>query len=207
MEFPNAPLCQGCSRLVFLFRICSPLLCGDTAQEKAAWIESLEAEENARRESVRAAVQAFEARQVPTRREINALLASAFGGQVTLSRASRVFPDRSAGKCSDVARAMAHGPTAALAGWLHHCWRSLGVTYSTLEVLLRQAVFTVGAETRDARRRLFLDLVPKLRRGVDPNAHAAFAAEGAGQSQMDFRRCECCPSWNHFGLRVYLAAL
>ncbi|PHJ16629.1 hypothetical protein CSUI_009554 [Cystoisospora suis] len=93
-------------------------------------------------------------------------------------RASRVFPQRGSGKCTNVRRALRHGATASLASQLHLCWKALGVTPSTLKTLLQEAVFTAGARTRSTRGQLIVGLVPSLRRGVDPQAQAAFESEG-----------------------------
>lgn len=159
--------------------------CVGTAEEKTAWTASLDAEETERLASLHAAMTAFDAKGTPILDRVNSLLVAAFQGQVTLMRASRVFPERCSGKCTSVTEAMAHDPTVALARRLHHCWRVLGVTRPTLKALLRQAVYVVGTDTWSARRRLFVGLQPDVRRGVDPKAHTAFVAEGSGECRMD----------------------
>lgn len=150
------------------------------------WIGSLEAEEDKRLSSLLAAMDAFNSEQTSVLNRVNGLLVAAFQGQVTLMRSSRVFPERSSGKCTNVAHAVGHGLTAALAHRLRQSWRVLGVTDSTLKALLRQVIFTVGRDTREERRHLFTELVPRtLRRGIAASAHAAFAVEGA-------RECRPC---------------
>lgn len=150
------------------------------------WVKSLEAEENDRLESLNASISAFEAAKTPTTDQVNALLISAFLGQLTLMRVSRVFPDRCSGKGTNVSLGLSHAPTALLSRRLHHCWKALGVTHFTLRALLQQAVFTAGAQTRNSRTGLFMNLIPYLRRGVDPKAQVAFAAEGSGQPEFVF---------------------
>lgn len=151
------------------------------ADERRLWIRVLEAEERERLESMRASLSAFESQADPTAEHIDALLVAALQGQLTLFRMSRVFPKLGASKCVDVSRALRHGPTAALACQLRRCWGALGVTDATLKSLLREAVTAVGIQTRSARVKSFSVLIPNLQRGVDPNAHEALAAEGAGQ--------------------------
>lgn len=152
-----------------------------TADERPAWLATLEAEERQHLESLRESIGALAKEEKPRPRQINALLVSAIQAQVALMRMSRVFPDRASTRRTDVNRALGHGPTAALARELHRGWKALGVSDPTLEVLLRQVVLTIGDRTRTARANLFVDLVPDLRKGVDPGAHRSLAAEGAGQ--------------------------
>lgn len=157
------------------------LPCALSAGERKLWISVLEAEERERLRSLRASASAFESQAAPTAEHMNALLVAALQGQLTLFRMSRVFPQSGASKSVDVSRAALHGPTAALARRLRQCWGSLGVTDSTLKLLLRDAVTAVGIQSRMARVKLFLDLIPHLRRGVNPRTHEALAAEGSGQ--------------------------
>lgn len=157
------------------------------AEEKKLWIASLEEEEKDRLGSLLASMNALEPAENPTPHQVNALLVSAFLGQLTLMRASRVFPDRSSSKRTNVDLALAHAPTAELARRLHHCWKALGVTPTTLRTLLQQAVFTVGTQTRDVRASLCTDLLRHPRRGVDPRAQKVFTAEASGQSQLALR--------------------
>lgn len=173
-----------------------------TAQERAAWLASLEQEENERLSALVAAAHAFEVEQPPALARVNSLLIAAFQGQVTMMRASRVFHARSSGSCTDITQAMAHDPTAALAHRLYHCWRVLGVTRPTLKALLRQVVYTVGSETRRARAGFFVGLMPDLRRGIDPKAHAAFVAEGSGECGVE---CYSCSSPH--SSRLFLSSL
>ena len=152
-----------------------------TAEESKTWVAALEAEENERLESLLASINAFEAEETPTQSRVNALLVSALQGQLTLMRMSRVFPERKATKRLDVSRALRHRLTLELASRLHRCWRSLGLTGSTVKQLLREAFTAVGAQTRTARVKLFSDLIPTQGRGIDPKAHVALEAEGSGQ--------------------------
>ncbi|PHJ15058.1 hypothetical protein CSUI_011131, partial [Cystoisospora suis] len=147
-----------------------------TLEESDLWIHDLEAEEMERLHSLAATRTAFEAD--PTTDRLNDLLTAAFRSQVTLMRASRVFPDRPGCRGIAMGPALAHSATAALAGQLRDCWRALGVTSPTLSALLRGVVATVGSQTRASRAKLFVDLVPRVRRGVDPKAQEAFVAEG-----------------------------
>lgn len=141
---------------------------------------ALEAEEYERLESLRASINALELKETPTRYQFNAVLVSALQGQITLWRMSRVFPAPSGGKRVDISLALRHGPTLELAWRLRHCWRALGVTDGTLEVLLQQALIAVRASTRDIRAELFSEVSPHLQRGIDPKARAALEAEGSG---------------------------
>lgn len=145
-------------------------------------MSSLEAEETERLQSLAACMTAFEAD--PTADRIDTLLTAAFRSQITLMRASRVFPDRPGCRGVDVGLALSHPLTAALARQLHGCWKGLGVTSSTLSALLRRVVSNVGSQTRAPRAKLFVGVVPSLRRGVDPEAQVAFAAEGEGEWQI-----------------------
>lgn len=142
---------------------------------------TLEAEEHDRLLSLRASMIAFEAEGTPTRPQLNALLVSALQAQVTLMRMSRVFPNLTSSKRTDVTVALSHGPTAALARELHRVWHVFGLTDPTLRDLLRHSVFAVGELTRRSRSKLFPALIPKLRKGVDPNVLPGLAAEGPGQ--------------------------
>lgn len=151
------------------------------ADERKLWLEVLEAEERERLRSLRANMSALAANEAPTRYHINALLVSALQAQVTLFRMSRVFPDLSFGRRLNRVRALRHEPTVLLAGQLRRCWRELGLTDATLRALLSLAVKAAGTRTASRRELLFSELVPGLRRGVDPNAQRALAAEGAGQ--------------------------
>lgn len=150
------------------------------ADERNSWTATLEAEEHERLRSLRASMAVFEAGPL-TRFRVNELLVLALQGQVTLLRMSRVFQDRTAAKRIDLCRAVGHGPTLALAGELRRCWKALGVSDTTLKVLLRLAVVTIGTQTRETRVALFLDLRPRVMRGVDAKAGEALAAEGSGQ--------------------------
>ena len=145
------------------------------------WISVLEKEEHERVKSLRASLNGFQSQATPTPYQINALLVSALQGQVTLLRTSRLFPELNESKIVAVSRALRHGPTAVLARELRHCWRVLGVTDSTLRILLRTAVKAVGAATRKARVQFFIDLPPIPRSQQDPKVHVAFEAEGSGQ--------------------------
>lgn len=151
------------------------------AEERNLWTAVLEAEERGRLESLRARMKTLEAKESLTRYQVNALLVSAIQGQVTLLRMSRVFPERAATRLLSLSSAVRHSPTVSLAGQLYRCWRALGVTDPTLEALLRHAVSDAGNRTWKHREDLFSNLTPKLRRGVDPKAHAALEAEGSGQ--------------------------
>lgn len=152
-----------------------------TAEEWHTWIETLEAEEHERLESLRARTSALGAEETPAPNHIRALLTSALQAQVTLMRMSRVFPDHSSSKLIDVTSALGHGPTVALACELRRCWAVLGVTGRTLETLLQRVVLAIGRVTHKARLELFTGLIPKMRRGVDFRARTGLAAEGSGQ--------------------------
>lgn len=152
------------------------------------WLATLESEERDRVDSLRASIDAVAAAEMPTPDRVNALLVSALQAEVTLMRMSRVFPDAAATKRTDVAKALGHPPTAALAYELHRAWKALGVSDPTVAVLLRQVMRTVGEQTRSARVKFFVHLLPKLQRGVDPNAHKSFAAEGPGQWFLAYRQ-------------------
>lgn len=159
--------------------------CGRSAREKASWIARLEAEEIERLSSVLAALNRLRANETPLLGQLKGLLVAAFQGQVTLMRASRVFPDPYSESCMNVADAMDHGPTSALASWLHQCCRPLGLTRSTLKAILRQALYTAGTDTWLARRRLYVDVGPP--REGESKALEAFTTEGSGGSRVDVR--------------------
>lgn len=123
----------------------------------------------------------FESEETPTRSQTNTLLVSALQGQVTLMKMSRVFHDPSSSRRVSPNRALRHGATAALACELRRCWRILGVTDSTLKLLLRQAITAVGSYTRDVRARLVTELMPSAGQRTDAKADAALVAEGSGK--------------------------
>lgn len=168
-------------------------------EEKPLWTASLEEEENERLQSLSACINDI-SRESPTPDQLNALLVAALQGQMTLIRASRVFPDRSSSKRLNVTHALAHGPTAELARRLHHAWQVVGVSDLTLKAILQQAVFAIGTQTREARTALIAEVIPCLRRGVDPKAQAAFAAEGRGQCQIVFLDIRILRGSVHSGL-------
>ena len=152
-----------------------------TAEERNLWTATLELEERDRIGSLRASINALEAEEMPAPHQINALLVSALQAQATLMRMSRVFPNPSSSRLNDVTRALGHGPTVALASELGRAWKVLGMSDPALVVLLRQVICTVGEQTRRARAELFVNLIPNMRRGVDPQACTGLAAEGSGQ--------------------------
>ncbi|PHJ22976.1 hypothetical protein CSUI_003174, partial [Cystoisospora suis] len=149
-----------------------------TAEERASWTEVLEAEERERLTLLRSCVDAFEVEGTPTRSQVNDLLVLAIQGQVALMRMSRVFPEHALKRSLSLTHAAYHSPTMALACELRRCWRILGVKNSTLKIVLRHAIAAAGKRTWDIRENLFLGLVPNLRRGIDPKAREALAAEG-----------------------------
>lgn len=130
---------------------------------------------------------AFEAAESPTRCQINALLVSALQAHVTLFRMSRVFSERAATKHLSLTLAVRHSPTVALACELRRCWSALGVADSTLKAFLQLAVVTIGSQTRTTRVKFFLDLMSHVRRGIDPKAQKALAAEGSGEQSTTLR--------------------
>lgn len=151
------------------------------AAERELWISTLESEELERLSLLRSAIRSYATEERPGRRHINAVLVAALQGQSTLMRMSRVFPDGSAGRCLSVPSALRHEITLALAKELRLCWKYLGVEDSTLQHVLERSLTSIGTWTRRARSGLFVDLIPNMRRGVDPKARAALAAEGAGE--------------------------
>ncbi|PHJ20707.1 hypothetical protein CSUI_005456, partial [Cystoisospora suis] len=148
-----------------------------TADETRLWLEVLEAEERKRLESLRVGMSAFDAGVPPTWSQVNALLVSATQGQITLMRMSRVLSDHGVSKRLSLSRVAKHTPTVALARELRRGWGALGLTRPTLQALLRQAVVTVGEQTRASRVKLFWDLMPGGASRIDPKAHKALAAE------------------------------
>ncbi|PHJ23959.1 hypothetical protein CSUI_002190 [Cystoisospora suis] len=150
-----------------------------TTAEREQWISTLEWEELDRLSSLLSSIHAFAKEERPARRHIEALLVAALQGQSTLMRMSRVFPDASFRRCLSVPAALRHSITLTLAKELRLCWKTLGVEDSTLQRVLEQSLTSIGAWTSRARAELFVNLTPRLRRGVDPKAHAALAAEGA----------------------------
>lgn len=151
-----------------------------TVEERGSWIATMEAEERDRLDSLRARISEFEAGETTTPHQVNALLISALQAQITLMRMSRVFPDHSFGKLTDVTSALAHSPTAALACELYYCWKVLGVAAATLKSLLFEVLLRLGKQTRKARWKLFVDVKPNFRRGVDAKALISFIEEGSG---------------------------
>lgn len=160
--------------------------CDGTARERKAWLISVTHEENQRLKALRAAVKALESEKTPDLNQINQVLVTAFQGEITLMRASRVFHARSTGKRINLTQAMVHLPTVALAQTLHQFWRSVGVSESTLEILLRHVVHSIGAATRSTRASLVLGVDADVRWGkLDPHALEAFVAEGSGEARVD----------------------
>lgn len=155
---------------------------------------ALEAEEEETLRSLSASMRAIQGEENPTAQQIDSLLVAAFQGQLTLMRASRVFPHRLSSKRVSLFYASGHHKTAELARQLHKCWRDLGVTGSALQALLQQCVFSAGTQTREIRSQLVAGLPPSRRRGIDLKAQAAFAAEGEGQWQIGVvRRARLAP--------------
>ncbi|PHJ16321.1 hypothetical protein CSUI_009864, partial [Cystoisospora suis] len=148
------------------------------AHEKASWMEALELEESQRLQALKTTMDACEAAKYPSSGQLDALLIEVIKGQLTLMRATRVFPSSSLGRQLDKSAALTHSPTAALACRLRRCWKALGVTPLTQKVLLRTAIRVTSFRTRDVRAALFSGLTPRLRRERDPQAGAAFNAEG-----------------------------
>lgn len=175
----------GLATWVFIF-CCVPFFVvhvWPTVEEKHVWLTAMEAEANDKLACLTASMSALDP-QKPTSEQLNDVLSSAFQGQLTLMRMSRVFPDRRAVRRVQVSQAMAHPPTAALARRLHHCWKVLGVTEFTLKAILRKVVFTVGRQTWTVRERVYVDRARRSPQEQASQTHEVLAAEGSGQSQV-----------------------
>lgn len=185
---------------------CVLFRCVLTAHEKASWMEFLELEESQRLLALKVTMEACEAAKYPSAGQINALLTAMVKGQLTLMRATRVFPSAAISRQLDLSNALAHGPTAALACRLRRCWKALGVTPPTQKALLRTAIRVACNRTRDDRAALFTGLAPRLRRERDPLAGAAFNAEGPGQYHRAFVKGRNTP-WLHSWFSSFLSRL